>query len=96
MSAKSWPSLSNETVSPDRKSKKYRAIAIKIAPHPPRSSSRARYIRAMLKFNFNFCLPTLGKAVPAGPEWFHEIKYDGYRLRLEREAGRILSFGLQY
>jgi ATP-dependent DNA ligase len=43
----------------------------------------------MLKFNFNFCLPTLGKAVPAGPEWFHEIKYDGYRLRLEREAGRI-------
>ena len=32
---------------------------------------------------FEFCLPTLGKAVPAGPEWFHEIKYDGYRLLLE-------------
>jgi hypothetical protein len=25
-----------------------------------------------------FCLPNLGKAVPAGAEWFHEIKYDGY------------------
>jgi hypothetical protein len=24
---------------------------------------------------FEFCLPTLGKAVPAGPEWFHEIKF---------------------
>ena len=32
---------------------------------------------------FEFCLPTLGKAVPAGAEWFHEIKYDGYRLLLE-------------
>jgi hypothetical protein len=26
--------------------------------------------------NFEFCIPTTGKAVPAGPEWFHEIKYD--------------------
>ena len=33
---------------------------------------------------FEFCLPTMGKAVPAAPEWFHEIKFDGYRLRLER------------
>jgi ATP-dependent DNA ligase len=31
---------------------------------------------------FEFCLPTLGKAVPAGAEWFYEIKHDGYRLRL--------------
>ena len=38
---------------------------------------------------FEFCLPTLGKSVPAGPEWFHEIKYDGYRLRLERDADRV-------
>jgi bifunctional non-homologous end joining protein LigD len=36
---------------------------------------------------FEFCLPTSGKAVPAGPDWFHEIKYDGYRLRLERDGG---------
>jgi hypothetical protein len=25
---------------------------------------------------FEFCLPTTGKIVPAGPEWFH-IRYDG-------------------
>jgi bifunctional non-homologous end joining protein LigD len=30
-----------------------------------------------------------GKVVPAGPEWFHEIKYDGYRVRLEREVDRV-------
>jgi bifunctional non-homologous end joining protein LigD len=38
---------------------------------------------------FEFCLPTNGKAVPAGPEWFHEIKFDGYRLRVEREGDRV-------
>lgn len=41
---------------------------------------------------FEFCLPTLGKAVPSGPEWFHEIKYDGYRLRLERDGNRVRLF----
>jgi len=29
------------------------------------------------------------KAVPAGSNWFHEIKYDGYRLRLERDGDRV-------
>jgi bifunctional non-homologous end joining protein LigD len=38
---------------------------------------------------FEFCLPTLGKTVPSGKEWVHEIKYDGYRLRLEREDDRV-------
>jgi bifunctional non-homologous end joining protein LigD len=26
--------------------------------------------------------------VPAGPEWYHEITFDGYRLRLERDGDR--------
>jgi len=38
---------------------------------------------------FEFCLPTPAKAVPAGSNWFHEIKYDGYRLRLERDGDRV-------
>jgi ATP-dependent DNA ligase len=24
---------------------------------------------------------TIGKIVPAGADWFHEIKYDGYRVQ---------------
>ena len=40
-------------------------------------------------FTFEFCLPTLGKSVPGRPEWLHEIKYDGYRVRLERDADRV-------
>ena len=26
---------------------------------------------------------------PAGPEWLHEIKHDGFRLRLERDGDRV-------
>jgi bifunctional non-homologous end joining protein LigD len=42
----------------------------------------------MPKSQFEFCIPTVGKMVPAGAEWFHEIKYDGYRLRVERDGDR--------
>lgn len=35
---------------------------------------------------FEFCLPTAAKVVPDGPDWIHEIKYDGYRLRVERQG----------
>ncbi len=47
----------------------------------------------MLKFEF--CIPTTGKKVPAAPEWFHEIKYDGYRLRVQRdgESVRLVTRG---
>jgi bifunctional non-homologous end joining protein LigD len=38
---------------------------------------------------FEFCLPTMGKTVPTGADWFHEIKYDGYRLRVERDGGSV-------
>jgi ATP-dependent DNA ligase len=40
---------------------------------------------------FEFCLPTRASVVPATPEWFHEVKYDGYRLRLERDGMRVRS-----
>jgi len=38
---------------------------------------------------FEFCLPTKATTVPAAPEWFHELKMDGYRLRLERDGARV-------
>jgi bifunctional non-homologous end joining protein LigD len=36
-----------------------------------------------------FCIPTAKTAVPAGPDWIHEVKYDGYRLRVERNRDRV-------
>jgi len=38
---------------------------------------------------FDFCIPTVGKTVPAGADWFHQIKYYGYRLRIEREGSSV-------
>jgi ATP-dependent DNA ligase len=38
---------------------------------------------------FEFCIPTAGEAVPYTADWLHEIKYDGYRLRLERDGNRV-------
>jgi bifunctional non-homologous end joining protein LigD len=38
---------------------------------------------------FVFCIPTRGTKVPSAPDWLHEIKYDGYRLRVERNGDRV-------
>jgi hypothetical protein len=39
--------------------------------------------------SFDFCLPTNSTSVPTGPDWLHEVKYDGHRLRLERDGNRV-------
>jgi hypothetical protein len=32
--------------------------------------------------------PWRADKVPAGPDWVHEIKHDGYRLQVRRDADR--------
>jgi bifunctional non-homologous end joining protein LigD len=34
-------------------------------------------------------ISTRGIKVPSSPDWLHEIKYDGYRLRVERDGDRV-------
>jgi hypothetical protein len=34
-------------------------------------------------------MPPTGKVVPDGPDWFREIKFDGYRLRVERDGDHV-------
>jgi bifunctional non-homologous end joining protein LigD len=46
-------------------------------------------VAEQLMRSFEFCLPTKGTTVPDGPDWLHEVKYDGYRLRLERDGDRV-------
>jgi hypothetical protein len=38
---------------------------------------------------FEFCVAKAANAVPAGPDWIHEIKYDGYRARLVRDGDNV-------
>lgn len=35
---------------------------------------------------FEYCKPVNAKAVPTGPDWIHEVKYDGYRGRIVRDG----------
>jgi bifunctional non-homologous end joining protein LigD len=48
----------------------------------------------MRKTAFEPCLPTPSKQVPAGPDWIHEIKHDGYRLIVQREGKTVRLFTL--
>jgi bifunctional non-homologous end joining protein LigD len=38
---------------------------------------------------YEFCLPSRGIQVPDGPEWLHEIKYDGFRMLVQRDGERV-------
>jgi hypothetical protein len=38
---------------------------------------------------YAFSLPTKADKVPAGPDWVHEIKYDGYRMMVIRDQDRV-------
>ena len=46
----------------------------------------------MPKSPFEPCLPSRGTKVPDRPEWFHEVKHDGYRLIVQREGSRVRLF----
>jgi bifunctional non-homologous end joining protein LigD len=37
-------------------------------------------------------MPTRANKVPAGPDWIHEIKHDGYRLQVRREGDAVRLF----
>jgi ATP-dependent DNA ligase len=50
------------------------------------------YLSGMPNFAFERSLPTRGTRVPAGPEWLHEIKHDGYRLIVQRDGARVRLF----
>jgi bifunctional non-homologous end joining protein LigD len=38
------------------------------------------------------CIPTLAAQPPAGPDWVHEIKHDGYRLIVRRDGDMVRLF----
>jgi ATP-dependent DNA ligase len=38
------------------------------------------------------CIPVLAAKPPAGPQWAHEIKHDGYRLIARRDGDRAQLF----
>jgi hypothetical protein len=46
-----------------------------------RISGALAYLKTAMRTSaFEPCIPTRGTKVPAGPDWLHEVKHDGYRL----------------
>jgi bifunctional non-homologous end joining protein LigD len=41
---------------------------------------------------FQSCIPTRAAKVPAGPDWIHDIKHDGYRLIVQKDQKRVRLF----
>ncbi|WP_354269389.1 ATP-dependent DNA ligase [Bradyrhizobium japonicum] len=56
------------------------------------SKIRSRPYLSPMRTAFEFCLLTAAKVVPAGRDWIHEMKYDGYRLRVERQGKTVRLF----
>jgi bifunctional non-homologous end joining protein LigD len=53
-------------------------------PHPPRLDAGMLPLKP--------CLPTRAPSPPAGPDWLHEIKHDGFRMIAHRNGrARLLS-----
>jgi ATP-dependent DNA ligase len=48
--------------------------------------------RAYVNSTFFDCLPNTAEIVPNRDLWFHEVKYDGYRLIAVREDMRLRLF----
>lgn len=55
------------------------------------SASPSRAVAGPMPLDAPFQLATLVDEAPDGPEWIHEVKYDGYRLRaaLDRGIARV-------
>ena len=51
--------------------------------------ARRRVERATLPTWVKPQLAALVKAAPDGPDWLHEIKFDGYRMHARLDAGRV-------
>jgi bifunctional non-homologous end joining protein LigD len=50
--------------------------------------SASRELQRQLK-RYEPCLPRPAKKPPAGPDWIHEIKHDGYRILAERKGSVV-------
>src|SRR5438093_11417771 len=42
-----------------------------------------------MRMAYELCLASAGKQVPAGPDWIHEVKHDGYRMLVIRDNDRV-------
>ena len=59
------------------------------AKSPP---SQRQYVRQSMPGFLEFQHPRLVSETPAGPQWLHEIKFDGYRMQARVESGDVRMY----
>src|SRR5881227_140595 len=64
----------------------------KIVSYSRRPHTRDLMPTMLRKTQYLPCIPTRRTEVPAGADWLHEIKHDGYRLIVQREGKRVRLF----
>ena len=69
-----------------------RAVASKRSASKPAAAAMAGATPARNPGFIAPCDPTLREQAPAGPEWVHEIKTDGYRAQLHIHDGKITVY----
>src|SRR5262245_62083826 len=37
-------------------------------------------------------IPVLRQRPPKGPDWLHEVKFDGYRVQLHKDRGQVVIY----
>jgi ATP-dependent DNA ligase len=60
-----------------------------------RQSGKFAHMPVAKAFSSGFvppCVPIRAPKPPAGPDWVHEIKHDGYRLQVRREGDAVRLF----
>jgi bifunctional non-homologous end joining protein LigD len=86
----SAPAATKAAVKPRSRAK---SAAANLATKKSVRASKKGALRAALPDFVPPSLATLRSAAPSGPEWIHEIKFDGYRIgaRLDRGKVRLLT-----
>ena len=56
---------------------------------PPRWTATPSWKRVRPPGFIDPCIPALVDFVPAGPDWLHELKWDGYRIIARKEGGSV-------
>jgi hypothetical protein len=62
-----------------------------VRAHPVRKRGPAVAVTSPFHF-IQPCNPVTAKSVPAGDDWVHEVKFDGYRVQAHKVGSRVILF----
>jgi bifunctional non-homologous end joining protein LigD len=83
------PGWSSKTGRIDNSKKKAKPNGAEAQAKPPEPSKLKGAKKAALPEFVEPALATLEKKAPSGARWIHEIKYDGYRVEVRIDRGRV-------